>query len=154
MSIVLLSQTRPRIELRGQFVPVSFTVPDIDVEGDATYPSYSAEGFINNELPLPKAYFLRSLNIARIELRPSFVPIGPGDSDLIAVDAVYPSYEADGQIGFLDVEVADAVYPSYEAEGLITFGGAELRTATPMAQSTFRGRRVSRSRKGMFVVNR
>lgn len=136
------------------FVPVSITAPELDIDGDAVYPQYTAEGMINNVPPLPKWLPLRMLKVPVIELRASLVPVEVDTSALLAVDAVYPSYTADGQIGFLDVEVADAVYPSYEAEGLITFGGAKLRTATPMAQSTFRGRRASRSRKGMFVVNR
>lgn len=154
MSIILLSQTRPRIELRGLFAPASFTVPDIDVEGDATYPTYTADGFINNELPLPKVYFLRSLNIARIELRPNVPPVAIGLEPLLIGDATYPTYTADGYIGFLEVEVADAVYPTYTAEGYIASGNVEMRSMAPMAYATFRVRVNNRRRKVMFVVNR
>lgn len=154
MAVTYLRPTFAKLNLQAIFAPVSIVAPDLEIEGDAVYPSYTADGLINNMPPFDKVLPLRMLDVPVIELRVPFAPATVNTTPLLAGDAVYPSYQAEGYIGFLDVEVADAVYPSYEADGLITFGGAELRSATPMAQSTFRGRRVNRRRKAMFVVNR
>lgn len=154
MPSYFLSQAQPIIELRGQFAPVGVAVPAIEVEGDATYPTYTADGMINNELPFPKLLPLRTLNLLRIDLRPGLPPVAIGLEPLLIGDATYPTYTADGYIGFLDVEVADAVYPTYTAEGFIASGNVEMRSMAPMAYATFRVRVNNRRRKVMFVVNR
>lgn len=135
-------------------MPVSFTLPEVEIEGDAVYPQYVADGMINNVPPFPKVLPLRMLNVPVIELRVPFPPLTVGTTPLLAVDAVYPSYTADGYIGFLDVEVADAIYPSYSADGLIDKSEVKLSSATPMATSSFKVQQNNRRRKFMFVVNR
>lgn len=135
-------------------MPVSFTLPEVEIEGDAVYPQYVADGMINNVPPFAKVLPLRMLNVPVIELRVPFPPLTVGTTPLLAVDAVYPSYTADGYIGFLDVEVADAIYPSYSADGLIDKSEVKLRSATPMPTSSFKVQQNNRRRKFMFVVNR
>lgn len=152
--VTLTVQQASRINLQALFVPVSAAGPAQELVGDAVYPSYRADGQINNLIPLPKRIDFRTLNNLRFNLVGRMPSVTVDDGQRLLGDAIYPSYRADGLIGFLEVEVADAVYPTYEAEGLIASGNVEMRSTAPMAYATFRVRVNNRRRKVMFVVNR